>query len=254
MSEDTRQAYSQAQNVALVTQVGGVCPICDAPLFNKKKARTYKAYDIAHIYPLNPTDDEIELLKHEERLGNEVNDEDNVIPLCKSCHGKFDRPRSVEEYRNLLSIKKSLIVRSGQEAMWHHYHIENEISEIVEALYQDIDAIDSGEFSLDPKEIIAKLNESISRPTVRKIRNNVREYYVLIRQKMASIDKSKTDFSTIISLQIRSYYLKQKQMGIDQQVIFDNIVRWIHVKTKPQSSDAAEILASFFVQNCEIFE
>jgi hypothetical protein len=62
------------------------------------------------------------------------------------------------------------------------------------------------------------------------------------------------DFSQVISLQIKVYYLKQKQMEFDQQAIFDNIVKWICMKTNPRSSDAAEILASFFVQNCEIFE
>lgn len=249
-----KKTYSDAQNVALVTQVGSVCPICDAPLFNKKYTRSYKAYEIAHIYPQKPSDEEIELLKDEERLGDCVNDEKNVIPLCESCHGKFDKPRTVEEYRMLLSIKKRLLARSGQEAIWKQYHIEEEISEIIEALYKDFDDNQTSETNFIPKDISHKTNDSISRPTVRKIRNNVRDYYFLIRNKMASVDKSRMDFSTIVSHQIRGYYLKQKQMGLDQQAIFDNIVRWILVKTKPQSIDGAEILASFFVQNCEVFE
>lgn len=249
-----RKEYSNAQNVALVTQVSRVCPLCDESLFYKKGNKSYKTYEIAHIYPLYPTAEEVKLLKDEERLSINVNDENNVIPLCKSCHGKLDKPRTVEEYRNLLLIKKRLISRSGQEAIWKQYHIESEITEIVEALYKDFDDAPAGELNLDPKDILHKTNDSISKPTVRKIRNNVRDYYLLIRNKMASVDKSKMDFSTIVSNQIRTYYLKQKQMGLDQQAIFDNIVMWIHVKTKPKSNDAAEILASFFVQNCEVFE
>jgi len=58
----------------------------------------------------------------------------------------------------------------------------------------------------------------------------------------------------MISQQIKVFYLKQKRFGYDQQVIFENIVYWINSKTKPNSNDAAEILASFFIQNCEIFE
>jgi len=249
-----RKEYSNAQNVALVTQVSRVCPLCDKSLFYKKGNKSYKAYEIAHIYPLSPTAEEVKLLKDEERLSINVNDENNVIPLCTSCHGELDKPRTVEEYRNLLLIKKRLISRSGQEAIWKQYHIESEIAEIVEALYKDFDDTQTGELNLDPKDILHKTNDSISKPTVRKIRNNVRDYYLLIRNKMASVDKSKMDFSTIVSNQIRTYYLKQKQMGLDQQAIFDNIVMWIHVKTKPESNDAAEILASFFVQNCEVFE
>jgi hypothetical protein len=125
--------------VALVTQVSRVCPLCDESLFYKKGNKSYKTYEIAHIYPLYPTAEEVKLLKDEERLSINVNDENNVIPLCKSCHGKLDKPRTVEEYRNLLLIKKRLISRSGQEAIWKQYHIESEITEIVEALYKDFD-------------------------------------------------------------------------------------------------------------------
>ena len=61
-----------------------------------------------HIYPLNPTIEETQLLKHEARLSTDVNDEDNVIPLCEICHGKFDKPRTVEEYRSLFKLKQEL--------------------------------------------------------------------------------------------------------------------------------------------------
>ena len=67
------------------------------------------------------------------------------------------------------------------------------------------------------------------------------------------MDHAKGDLSEIISLQIKSYYLKQINSGFGQQAIFDNIVAWINAKTKPKTNDAAEILTSFFVQNCEVF-
>ena len=253
MSEDTRIKYSDAQNVALVTQVESVCPLCADPLFIKKGKKSYKSYEIAHIYPLNPTAAEVEILKNEERLGN-VNDEENVIPLCNSCHGKLDNPRTVEEYRMLLAIKKSLIARSGQEAIWKIYAIESDISEIVDLIYSDLDIVNGVEINFNPKDITNKTNNTISRPTVRKIKNNVSGYYILIRNKMSVIDKSSLNFSDIVSTQIRGFYLKQKQLGLDQQEIFDNIVKWIMVKTKPKTIEADEIIASFFVQNCEIFE
>jgi hypothetical protein len=42
-------------------------------------------------------------------------------------------------------------------------------------------------------------------------------------------------------------------MGCDQQTIFENIVAWLNAKTHPEIPDATEILASFYVQNCEVF-
>lgn len=248
-----RKKYSEAQNVSLLSQVNRVCPICTEPLFYKKGGKSYKNYEIAHIYPLNPTPEEIALLEDEERLSPDINDEDNVIPLCEICHGKFDKPRDVGEYRQLLKLKKELIERSGQEAIWKRYAIEDEISKVIESIYESPDFESDTEIEFNQKEVNVKLDSAISLPTKRKIKNNVREYYMFISGRFSELNDAEGDLSEMISLQIKTYYLKQKRMGLEQQAIFDNIVLWIHMKTKPKTNDAAEILASFFVQNCEVF-
>lgn len=248
-----RKKYSDAQNVALLSQVSRVCPHCAEPLFYKKGGKSFKNYELAHIYPLNPTQEEEFLLKHEERLSGDVNDEDNIIPLCEICHGKFDKPRTVEEYRELLALKKRLIDRSGQEAIWKRYTIENEIGLIIEAIYDDPELDNDADIDFAPREVDEKLDSSISRPTKIKIKGNVREYFFFIRKKFSELDDVNPDLSEMISLQIKTYYIKQKSMGYGQQVIFENIVSWIHAKTKPKTNDAAEIMASFFIQNCEVF-
>lgn len=219
-----RKKYSNAQNVALLSQVSRVCPLCAEPLFYKKSGKSFKNYELAHIYPLNPTKEEELLLKHEERLSDDVNVENNIIPLCEICHGKFDKPRTIEEYRNLLGIKKKLIDRSGQEAIWKRYAIEDEISQIIEAIYDDPELENDAEIDFTPREVDEKLNSTISRPTKVKIKGNVQEYYLFIRRKFAELDSVNSDLSEIISLQVKTYYIKQKKMGIDQQAIFENIV------------------------------
>ena len=248
-----RKKYSPAQNIALLSQVRNVCPLCAEPLFYQKGGKSHKQYEIAHIFPLNPTTEEAKLLEYEARLSTDVNDEDNVIPLCEICHGKFDKPRTVEEYRSLFQLKQELIERSGQEAMWKRYAIEEDIGYVIEAIYNDPDLEVETDIDFSPKKVDEKLDSTISRPTKIKIKNNVREYYMFIRKKFSELDHANGDLSEIISLQIKTYYLKQKNMGLDQQAIFDNIVAWVKIKTKPKTNDAAEILASFFVQNCEVF-
>lgn len=249
-----RQKYNDAQQTALVSQVNRVCPLCSQSLFYKKKSRTYKNYQLAHIYPLNPTPEEKELLRNEERLSEDVNDEDNIIPLCKDCHGKFDNPRTVEEYRKVFLIKKKLIEQSNQEETWKRYSIESEINQVIDAIYSDVGLDVLAEIEFSPKKVNEKLDDTISRPTHRKIKNHVRDYYVFIKEKFSVLDQSNVDLSDLISLQIKTYYTKQKAMGLSQQIIFENIVAWLNAKTNPDTNDAAEILASFFVQNCEVFE
>ena len=248
-----RIKYTTAQQTALVTQVERVCPLCSDPLFYKKNSRTYKNYEIAHIYPLNPKPEEKVLLMNEERLSEDVNHEDNVIPLCIDCHGKFDKPRTLEEYRGLVAVKKELIAKSNQEEIWGRYAIEEEIGIVIDALYNDSDLDIEAEIEFVPKAVDEKLDETITRPTHRKIKTQVRDYYRFIKDKFSALDQSEADISETISLQVKTYYLKQKRLGLRQQEIYENIVSWLNAKTKPKTSDASEILASFFVQNCEVF-
>ncbi len=250
---NARKKYSDAQSAALLSQVDRVCPLCAEPLFHKKGGRSYKNYEIAHIYPLNPKPEEIILLANETRLSTDVNSEDNAIPLCETCHGKFDNPRTVDEYRSLFQLKKKLIARSSQESIWKRYSIEDQIGEVIEAIYNDPDFENQTTLEFIPKEVDEKLDSTISRPTRIKIKNNVREYFIFISKKFAEMDHAQGDLSELISLQVKTYYLKQKNMGLDQQTIYDNITAWLNTKTKPKTNDASEILASFFVQNCEIF-
>lgn len=251
-----RKKYNEAEHVVLLSQVNRVCPLCDEPLFYQKGKQTYKKYEIAHIYPLNPTQDEIELLKHEEKLSNDVNDEKNAIALCEICHGKFDKPRTVQEYRKVFQIKKDLIKKSTQEYLWKQYGLENEISKIIDSLYSSDNLNDNNEceITFDPKKVDEKLNNTISKLTKRNIKNNVSDYYIFIKNRLSDLDKENENKSESISLQIKLYYLKQCEFSSNQQEIFENIVRWITVKSRTNSHDAAEIIASFFVQNCEIFK
>ncbi|WP_139558307.1 ABC-three component system protein [Methylotetracoccus oryzae] len=248
----SRKSLSAAQCVALTLQVESVCPLCAEPLFYKKGGKTYNKYEIAHIYPLNPTPLEKDLLKNEGRLSEDVNDERNLIPLCPCCHEKFDKPRTCKEYRQLVELKRYCSQRSEQADLWKRYHLEEQLSDIIMALYSE-DAAEVQSLSYLIQEIDEKTNSTISCLTVRKIKNNVTDYYTFVRDRFATLDMSNDNLSQMISFQVKAYYLKQSQLGIEQQAIFENIVKWISIKTKSRTVEAAEILASFFVQNCEIF-
>jgi hypothetical protein len=251
--QNNRKKYSVAQHTSLISQVERVCPLCSKSLFYKKKSKTYNHYELAHIYPLNPTEEELDLLKMEQRLSDDVNHEDNLIPLCTPCHDIFDTPRTVEEYRKLFEIKSALIKRSQQEEIWSTYKIEQELELVIEALYDETSINGSVSINFDAKEIDEKLNSTIASITKRKVKNHVRDYYQFIKERFSILDQSRESLSQVISLQIKAYYLIQKDLGISQQEIYQNIVNWINAKTKPKTSEASEIITAFFIQNCEVF-
>ena len=124
-SGNARRAYSEAEAVALVSQVDGHCPLCDAALFNKKNSRTFKVYELAHIYPLNPSPAEIAELAASPRLHEDVNDPDNIIPLCPRCHEIFDKPRTAKEYAELYQVKQLALEAERQRALANQYPLED---------------------------------------------------------------------------------------------------------------------------------
>ncbi|WP_027721331.1 ABC-three component system protein [Maridesulfovibrio zosterae] len=248
-----RKKLSDADEAMLLSQVDRVCPLCQEPLFYQKKGRNHKKYELAHIYPLNPKPEEMITLQNVELLSKDLNSPDNLIPLCPNCHTKFDKPRTHSEYITLLNLKKKLLSKDDQSFLWKKYSLEEELEKIIQALYDDATELE-GNLALDPKTIESKLNASIPAPTQKKIKYNVCEYFNFIKTNLSLLENQSPGTSEQIALQIKVFYLNQKKQNFSQLQIFENLVNWVKVKTKCESIEGAEIIISFFIQNCEVFE
>lgn len=250
-----RRSYTRAEELSLTTQVEGCCPLCDKELFYDKGLHTYKGFEFAHIYPLNPKPEEHEELKNVARLHADPNDPDNLIPLCKECHTKFDKPRTRAEYEILYGLKNNLIERERQRALMREYPIEKDIQHIIAAL-AIVSVDDSGEqeLSLDPKSVDSKFDDTMPPLTRRKIKRNVGDYYQHVFREFRTLEQQTPTKSQLIYTQVKSFYLKQKTLGLSQKEIFQNVVEWFQNSTKAETIEAPEIVAAFFIQNCEVFD
>jgi len=103
--------------------------------YDKPVKKGNKGYEVAHIYPLNPSDTEVTLLSRLERLNSDCDHVDNLIPLCPTCHTKFDKPRTKEEYEILVIIKKSLIEQERINDVISKYELESNIQDVINQLY-----------------------------------------------------------------------------------------------------------------------
>lgn len=78
-----RENYTANENSILYAETGGCCPLCTQPIIFQKKGskKPAKCYEIAHIYPLNPTQVQVTAL-----VGypapSEINALENLIALC----------------------------------------------------------------------------------------------------------------------------------------------------------------------------
>lgn len=252
--ESTRKPFTPNSHIFLVNQVDGLCPLCDVALMYQKKGSKYKNYELAHIYPLNPTEEEIKLLEGEERLSDDVNSLDNIIPLCPSCHGKFDRPRTVDEYREMVSLKKTLLEQEKNRELWSQFSLEEEIYSVLESISKRDLWEGEAALSYSPTKIDEKTNETLENVTRNKIKRQVEDYFTFVKKRLAELDAENANISTVILSGIRHFYIKRKSLGESQQDIYDNIVDWVVAKSGSESRDACDIFVSFCVQNCEVFE
>ena len=250
-----RRTYTAAEELALTTQVDGQCPLCKTALFYTKKSRSFKAYELAHIYPLNPTPEEVEALKGVRLLHVDVNHPDNQIPLCTGCHTRFDKPRTRDEYEELAAKKRDLIEKAAQRSLRIQYPIDDEIRRIIDALHRiDIPVSDGIALRYDAKSLNDKFDITLPLVTRQKIKHAVADYYQYIKTEFREMERNAPTSSQLIFTQVKAYYLKQATLDLTQADMFRNVVDWIRDKTGAQTEEAAEIVASFFIQNCEVFE
>lgn len=250
-----RTSLNRASETALTAQVGSRCPRCSKALFYKKSGRDHKGYEIAHIYPLNPTPAELRALAGVPVLNPDPNHADNLIPLCTGCHNIFDKPRTRAEYDEMFALKKALLLADQSRDLSHQYQLDEAIREVVEALHRATpDTHPSAHLSYVPRRLDEKFNGTLLTPTRQKIRNNVRDYYSSVREAFLALEREEPHAAQLVYAQVRVFFLSQQAIGLSQPQIFSSVVDWIAARSQSSSREAAEAMASFFVQNCEVFE
>lgn len=248
-----RRNLSPHENAILLAEVENMCPFCAKPLMYEKSGRNYKLWEGAHIYPLNPDKEEIELLKDEERLHKDVNNIKNYIALCGDCHKKFDNPRTAGEYRLLLSIKKNILSKSETRAKYVDYQIELEIKEVITMLVEEFNEANLKPLELKALKLDEKANETLTRITKMRIRNEITEYYYYIKEQFAQLDSQYPRSFNAIASQVSAFYNSLSRIESSQEVIYGQLTEWLSKKTGNSSLGACGIIISFFVQNCEVF-
>lgn len=236
-------------------QVDSLCPLCGIHLFFKKGNKDIKLFEIAHIYPHSPNNEQITILENKEHLGKGDSEHiDNLIPLCPSCHTKYDSNTSLDDYHNLVRIKKSLIFKQQQWSIWGKYQLESDIVKIIQALCSINLNDESAEISWDAVSVANKFDGTLTPILERKVKHYITDYFLFVRSRFKEMSNEVPAAPELIATQVKACYLEQKKMGMNQQDIFNCIVEWIKKKTQHNSQEAAEIITSFFIQNCEVFD
>ena len=246
MGSHNRKSITKNEDALFLSEVNGFCPKCGKPLIKKTSKSYIKQYEIAHIYPCNPTSKDLDILKS---VAPPINTEafENKIALCFDCHNEYDEAKRTERYFELCEIKSKLLNKRFITERGYYYPLEDEISVILSKLSNITDAeIGSLKLNMKALKIKDKLEEDY-RLLRAEIEGNVTKYFALI-QKM--LKARGTERFELIALQVRSFYIACTTQCSDKTLIFDEITKWISIKSKVSNKRACAIIAAFFVQNC----
>lgn len=246
-----RKAPSETEQLLYLKEVSYACPLCGKILRHRKQGKKNKLYEIAHIFPNSPTEEQYERLSTLPRLGDHSESFENKIALCKDCHDEQDYHTTQEDYLNLLQKKQHLLRLTDLHEATLTMGLEREIAEVVK------------KFSTLREEELAALNYTPVRLAKKftdadfhlknRISMYVTNYYPYIRDCFKELDGKNGFCLTSLCLQIKSCFIKMECLSDNKSDIFDQLVAWIMRKTQSTSREASEAVISFFVQNCEVF-
>jgi len=240
--------------MSLLCEVQGICPLCKRDLVVNRKKKKTRVFDVAHIYPLNPTEHEKDILKDEELLSQDVDCEDNFIALCKECHKIYDTQKTILEYRQLVEIKKIINKVKILTETWDKQTLHKDIARVADTISKlNHNQIKDTELSYDALKLTDKKDDSFDITNEIKVSQYILSFFVPIRESLRKLEKEEKAKSVFICSQVRSYYTLLLMQNFDQNDIFEKLCDWFMTNTGIIDRSKAEVLVSYFIQNCEVF-
>lgn len=248
-----RKDISISEDRLHILEVEGICPICGKAIMERTGKKT-KLYDIAHIYPNNPTQNEKNVLANANVLGKNSEDFQNKIAICKLCHKKYDYHKNITEYDNLLEKKKNLYNAYLSKNVLSDQGLEDEIKTLLDKI-ATIDFADTEikKLKMESIPIIHKFTES-EMPLMLKVHNYVINYFSIIRELFKNLTEEKKLNFDFVASTVKTSYLSISDLTNDKDSIFNHLVEWIMSKTNTNKRPVCEIFISYFIQDCEVFD
>lgn len=78
-------------------------------------------------------------------------------------------------------------------------------------------------------------------------------YYYFIKETFQNLESTDQVHFNIIASEIKTSFLKCEKELSNKSDIFYSLVGWLQSQIVGSSSEASEVVISYFVQNCEVF-
>lgn len=177
---------------------------------------------------------------------------DNLIAMCPQCYATYLLDDSKKVTKGLVEIKNLLSTHKQSVHLLDSLPLERGIVGVISRI-KKLGEKELSDASLDPKEIKQKLSPSQDMALYLAVNNYVTTYFRRIKEIMMNLDKrGEIDYDEIQD-QIHAFYKRLKKANKTRPEIFNEIVGKVHRVTL-QDDIYCQIVVSYFVQSCEVFD
>ena len=222
--------------VSLLAETNQHCPYdgCFKPLYQCINGNSAFDYTVVQINPKHPR-----------------NTADNLIALCPECARKYMFDITDEKINHLedIKLKISLLKESLDEIS------DEKTVKGVEDVLRKILNIPVGKIlnlNYNPTEVLNKMDRTDS-SLFMKIHNYVSKYYQDVESICKQLETEGVLDYERFCFQIKLQYKELNKQGLSQSQIFDSLVTWLAGHTNEEKGPC-EVIVSFFVQKCEVFD
>ncbi len=252
----TRIQSGDATNheVLLLEESGNTCPICGCQLLRPKKDKVVKRYKVVKIFPDNLNREDFLEFNKAFSVKGLYDAAENLITLCTDCALDYEADVSLEAFKKMVKIKKTLSQQSRLRQSLESIDIEDEISIVISSLVGTDWEDTFVDLSLKALKVEQKIDGKYGL-LINAISNDVVRYYKYIEEQFGIVDSYQTNSFERIASEVRLAYEKLEGNGIPQDQVYYELVEWMMRKLRfeDRHRQAVSIVISFFVQNCEVF-
>lgn len=176
---------------------------------------------------------------------------ENLIALCPKCKNKYLLSPSQDDIKRMADIKRHLMLEANAiEAL-----ADSKIEEGVNRVLRKISTTPFTELiplNYDPVEVKRKIKRD-NVPLFIKIQSSVNIYYLYVENLFQQLSKEGQLRFEPFSMQVKLNYWNLRDQGLSQSDIYYKLVDWL-AKNTNESKEPCEVIISYFVQKCEVFD
>ncbi|MBQ6501404.1 MAG: hypothetical protein IJI87_08520 [Mogibacterium sp.] len=220
----------------LVSEEGSICPNdgCTRTLFVDENGHLGLLFDVVVIDPDESPDDP-----------------NNLIALCPQCAAQYKNfPSSVAMHR-MKEIKKQFLEQAIDRELLSDQKVQEGVRKVVGKIPK---MRPNGPVDLNYNPVM--LRKKIEPDNVSlylKAQGHVNYYFSIVQETMQQMGcEGELRFKPFCE-QVKMNYLDLKEKGRDQVTIYRELTDWLQRGTN-EERDYCEIVISYFIQKCEVFD